>query len=195
MNSVPFGKIPFSLTISSSATDTSGFHSLPLLPCAAANTECRYFLANRFQIFWVNTQKEDWWIRSGFCFLFLEEVLCGGPDAAAHFQRQGRLGQVQSRGEWDRQKIKDKERGSEVERKGLASRGLKVRKEPLPPHIHPNSHVSKGWSHSVGKKLCCFSHLISFKPQASVRPSKAFQIRQMVLSRIQWKCSQPYRLA
>lgn len=98
-------------------------------------TECRYFLANWFKIFRVNTQKEDWWVRSGFCFLFLEEVLCGGPDAAAHFQRQGRLGHVQRRGEGDRRMIKDKERGSEVERKGLASRGLKVREELLPPPI------------------------------------------------------------
>lgn len=159
-------------------------------------TEYRYFLANWFKIFRVNTQKEDWWVRSGFCFLFLEEVLCGGPDAAAHFQRQGRLGHVQRRGEGDRRMIKDKERGSEVERKGLASRGLKVREEPLPPpHTHPDSHVPKGWSRSVGKKLCCFSHLISFKPQASVRPSNAFQMRQTVLGRIQWKCSQPHLLA
>lgn len=135
MNSVPLGINPI-FFISSSATDTSGFHSKPLLPCAAANTECRYFLANWFQIFWVSTQKKNWWVRSGFCFLFLEDVLCGGrDDVNAHLQRQGRLGHVQSRGEGDRWMIKDKERGSEVERKGLASRGLKVRKE-TPTHTH-----------------------------------------------------------
>ena len=85
--------------------------------------------------------------------------------------------------------IKDKERGREGERKGLASRGWKVRKEPL-PNTHPNSHVPKGWSRSVGKKLCCFSRLISFKPQASVRSSEALQMgHTVVLGSIQWKCS------
>lgn len=77
-------------------------------------------------------------------FLFLRgSSVCWSLVAATHFNRWGRLGHVQSREEGDSRMIKEEERGSESERKGLASRGLKFREQSSPPP-HPNSHVPKG---------------------------------------------------
>lgn len=139
MNSIPLG-IHLLFFNYSSAKDTSGFHNMAIPHCTR---NADFFLANWLQIFLVNTQKGDWWVMSGFCFCFLsfEEVLCGGPlVAATHSKCRGRLGHVQSGGKGDSWMIKDEERGSEVGRKGLASRGLMVRKEPPPPPT-PTPHT------------------------------------------------------
>jgi hypothetical protein len=61
--------------------------------------------------------------------------------AITHFKWWGKLGHVQSRGEGDSRMIKEEERGSESERRGLASRGLKFREHPRGHHHHIHTQI------------------------------------------------------